>query len=123
VPVPVAGAGGVTSGGVETLDVLAADDEAVESDDVLPFCCCSALWIAAVSAVLVRLSAVWLAMLDNPFDSVVEAPNMLLMKAELKACWPESDCAFAQKFWSCCQNETLPTLLIALAALDAPSTP
>jgi hypothetical protein len=121
VPVPLAGAattGAAALGAVELFEdeageaVELADDDAVELKDVGFSAPCT----AAVSAVLTRVRAVWLAMLAKPVDSVVVAPNIWSMTAEL------SDCAWvvcwdlAQKFWSCCQNEPLPTLIIEPAA-------
>jgi hypothetical protein len=123
-PVPVAGA---LTTGAAVLDAVEVDedaaddaDEAVElvDDDAVGLADVgfSAPWTAAESAVLTRSRAFWLAMLDSPVDSVVVAPNIWSMTAEL------SDCAWvvcwdlAQKFWSCCQNEPLPTLIIEPAA-------
>jgi hypothetical protein len=119
VPVPVAGA--LTTGAAALGAVELVEDEAGEAvelaDDVeLADVGFSAPCTAAVSAVLTRVRAVWLAMLAKPVDSVVVAPNIWSMTAEL------SDCAWvvcwdlAQKFWSCCQNEPLPTLIIEPAA-------
>ena len=88
------------------------DDDAVEPEDAGFSAPCT----AAESAVLTRSKAVWLAILARPVASVVDAPNIWSMTAEL------SDCAWvvcwdlAQKFWSCCQNEPLPTLIIEPAA-------
>jgi hypothetical protein len=47
---------------------------------------------------------------------VLDAPNIWSMTVELSVCawvicWDR-----AQKFWSCCQNEPLPTLIIEPAA-------
>lgn len=77
VPVPLAAAG-------EELEFAApeelAEDEEEEpveplddDDDEAPDSDCSALWTAADSALLTRFKAVWLAMLDRPFDKVVMA--------------------------------------------------
>ena len=76
----------------------------------------SALCTAAVSAVLTRSKAVWLAMLARPVASVLDAPNIWLMTVALSACVWVLCCALDQKFWSCCQNETLPMLVIESAA-------
>ena len=116
VPVPVAGAAKATAG-VEALDV---EDDAVEvvevvdalDDDELVDDGLSALCTAAVSAVLTRSRAVWLAMLAKPVASVVDAPNIWLMTAELSVCAWVRCWDLAQKFWSCAQNEPLPTLVI-----------
>ena len=56
----------------------------------------SALCTAAVSAVLTRLRAVWLAMLARPVTSVVDAPNIWLMTAALCAWVWLSCCALDQ---------------------------
>ncbi len=55
-------------------------------------------------------------MLARPVDSVLVAPNIWSMTVALSAwawvvCWD-----LAQKFWSCCQNEPLPMLVIESAA-------
>ena len=116
-PVPVAGA--PTTGGV-VLEAAALDedeaDEAVElvdDDAVEPadpgF---SAPCTAAESAVLTRSKAVWLAILARPVVSVLEAPNIWSMTVELSVCAWVICWDLAQKFWSCCQNEPLPTLII-----------
>jgi hypothetical protein len=116
-PVPIAAA--LTTGGV-ALDAAALDedeaDEAVElvdDDAVEPedagF---SALCTAAESAVLTRSKAVWLAILARPVVSVLEAPNIWSMTVELSVCAWVICWDLAQKFWSCCQNEPLPTLII-----------
>jgi energy-converting hydrogenase Eha subunit A len=114
-PVPVAGAAKVTAG----LEAADADDEAVAVLDVLDVLLAeglSALCTAFVSAVLTRSSAVWLAMLASPVDSVVVAPNIWSMTAELSSCARVVCWELAQKLWSCCQNERLPMLVIALVA-------
>jgi hypothetical protein len=87
VPVPVAGA--LTTGAAAALDedeadevVELVDDDAVELADVGFSAPCT----AAVSAVLTRVRAVWLAMLAKPVDSVVVAPNIWSMTAELSDC-------------------------------------
>jgi hypothetical protein len=116
VPVPVAGA--ATTGAAAALDEGEDDeaDEAVElvADDAVELADpgFSAPCTAAVSAVLTRSRAFWLAMLDSPVDNVVVAPNIWSMTAELSACVCVVCWDLAQKFWSCCQNETLPTLVI-----------
>ncbi len=95
VPVPVAGAATVTVG-VEEADV---EDDAVEAlDDVVELVDegLSALCTAAVSAVLTRSKAVWLAMLARPVASVVDAPNIWLMTAALCAWFWLPCCALAQ---------------------------
>jgi hypothetical protein len=85
VPVPLAGA----AGGAEALELEDALLEALDDDDVEsvllepPVSAWSALCTAAVRALLTRFSAVWLAMLDRPLESVVDAPNRLLMTALL----------------------------------------
>jgi hypothetical protein len=123
-PVPIAGA--LTTGAAALEAAELGEDEAdeageavelVDDDDVeLADVGFSAPCTAAESAVLTRSRAFWLAMLDRPVDSVVVAPNIWSITAEL------SDCAWvvcwdlAQKFWSCCQNEPLPTLIIEPAA-------
>ena len=97
VPVPLAGAAKATAG-VEALDV---EDDAVEAlDDVVELVDegLSALCTAAVSAVLTRSKAVWLAMLARPVASVVDAPNIWVMTAELSACDWVPCCALDQKF-------------------------
>jgi hypothetical protein len=92
VPVPVAGRGAVASevdepDVPEELELPDDDEEALEllCDDVVllepPLMESSALCTADVSWELTRLSAAWLAMLARPADSVVEAPNILLMTA------------------------------------------
>ena len=53
---------------------------------------CSTLWTADDNCVVTRLSAVWLAMLDRPVASVLDAPNIWLMTVELSSrlwlpCW------------------------------------
>jgi hypothetical protein len=113
VPVPVAGA--ATTGAAAALDED-EDDAAVElvADDAVELADVgfSAPCTAAVSAVLTRSRAFWLAMLDSPVDNVVVAPNIWSMTAELSACVCVVCWDLAQKFWSCCQNETLLTLVI-----------
>ena len=91
VPVPVAGRGAVAAEDDELevadeLELPNDDEEEVPEvlcDDVVlpPLIEASALCTADVSWELTRLSAVWLAMLAKPAESVVEAPNMLLMTA------------------------------------------
>jgi hypothetical protein len=124
VPVPVAGA--LTTGATAPDAAEPGEDEAEEADEAVELVDDDAVGLADVgfsapctaaeSAVLTRSRAFWLAMLDSPVDSVVVAPNIWSMTAEL------SDCAWvvcwdlAQKFWSCCQNEPLPTLIIEPAA-------
>ena len=51
-------------------------------------------------------------MLARPVDSVLVAPNIWSMTVELSVCAWVTCWDLAQKFWSCCQNETLPTLVI-----------
>jgi len=87
VPVPVAGAATVTVG-VEEADVEgdAVDEAEALDDDELGDEGLSAPCTAAVSAVLTRFKAVWLAMLARPVASVVDAPNIWLMTVELSAC-------------------------------------
>jgi hypothetical protein len=55
-------------------------------------------------------------MLAKPLVSVLDAPNIWSMTVALRAwawvvCWD-----LAQKFWSCCQNEPLPILVIESTA-------
>ena len=61
--------------------------ELVEEDDVEPpdCACCSSLWIAAVSAVLVRVNASWLAILARPLDKLVIAELIVEITASLFA--------------------------------------
>jgi hypothetical protein len=119
VPVPVAG---VLTAGALALEAaeLVGEDGAVELVDdeafALPDVGGNAPCMAAVSAVLTRVKAVWLAMLDSPVDSVVVAPNIWSMTVELSACAWVVCWDLAQKFWSCCQNERLPMLAIARVA-------
>jgi hypothetical protein len=109
VPVPVAGALTTAAAALEAEGLVAlVDDDALELADVGFSAPCT----AAVSAVLTRSKAVWLAMLAKPEDSVVDAPNIWSMTAELSACAWVVCWDLAQKFWSCCQNEPLPTLII-----------
>lgn len=79
VPVPAAGAATV---GVEEAEVevevegdVVDEVEALDVDEPLD-AVLSALCTAAVSAVLTRLKAVWLAILARPVASVVDAPNI-----------------------------------------------
>ncbi len=91
VPVPVASA----PADVEEPDELeeledAEDDDSVElaeEDEVeLPDCtCCSSLWIAAVSALLVRVNASWLDILARPLDKEVIAELIAEITASLFA--------------------------------------
>jgi hypothetical protein len=55
-------------------------------------------------------------MLAKPVDSVLVAPNIWSMTVALSAWAWVVCCDLAQKFWSCCQNDTLPTLVIEFAA-------
>jgi hypothetical protein len=64
---------------------------------------------AAVSWLLTRLRAVSLAMLAKPLDSLVDAPNIVLMVESVCAIDDAELAAWFQKLWSCCQNETLLT--------------
>ena len=115
VPVPVAGAATIGAAVLEAAE-LGEDGEAVELVDedavVLADVGFSAPCTAAVSAVLTRSRAVWLAMLAKPVASVVDAPNIWSMTVELSACAWVTCWDRAQKFWSCCQNEPLPMLVI-----------
>jgi hypothetical protein len=117
-PVPVAAA--LTTVGAALEAVELGEDEAVElvDDDAVGLADVgfSAPCTAAESAVLTRSRAFWLAMLDRPVDSVVVAPNIWSMTAELNDCAWVVCWDLAQKFWSCCQNEPLPTLIIEPAA-------
>jgi hypothetical protein len=115
--VPVAGA--ATTGAAAALDEDEADEavELVDDEAVEPVAAgFSAPCTAAESAVLTRSKAVWLAMLARPVASVLDAPNIWLMTAELSVCAWVRCWDLAQKFWSCCQNEPLPMLVIDLAA-------
>jgi len=47
---------------------------------------------------------------------VLDAPNIWSMTIELSVCARLTCWVLAQKFWSCCQNEPLPTLIIEPAA-------
>ncbi len=94
VPVPVAGAATVTVG-VEEADVAGDAVEALDVGELVDEGL-SALCTAAVSAVLTRLRAVWLAMLARPVTSVVDAPNIWLMTAALCAWVWLSCCALDQ---------------------------
>ena len=87
VPVPVAGAGaGVEELGPvdefeledadEPVEPVAADLLEAEVPLALPELPCSTFWIAAVSWLLTRVSAVPLAMLERPVDRFVVAPNI-----------------------------------------------
>jgi hypothetical protein len=101
VPVPIAGAAAVAEE-LALPDVPEEEDDDVLDDDELvlvvplevPSIDASALWTAAVSCVLTRFSAVWLARLAKPLESVVDAPNIELMSEsvcdtedELLAAW------------------------------------
>ena len=55
-------------------------------------------------------------MLARPVVSVLDAPNIWSMTVALSVCAWVTCWDLAQKFWSCCQNEPLPTLVIELAA-------
>src|SRR5580658_1681471 len=87
VPVPIAG---VATAGAAGADALDPDDdvelEELVGDELPDWVCCNSLWIAAVSAVLVRLSAVWLAMLARPWVRLVMALPMAVISAAL-AVW------------------------------------
>lgn len=96
VPVPTAGEPDVleeleefeTAEELEELeDVDPEDDEdAVEAlDDELPCTDCSALCTAAVSWLLTRFKAVWLAMLASPLDRLVSAELITEMSESLCA--------------------------------------
>ena len=94
-----AGAATIGAAALEAAE-LGEDDEAVELVDVdaveLADVGFSAPCTAAVSAVLTRSRAVWLAMLARPVASVVDAPNIWLMTAELSACAWLPCCVLAQ---------------------------
>ena len=116
-PVPVAAA--LTTGAAAALDEDEADEavELVDDDAVEPVDAgFSAPCTAAESAVLTRSKAVWLAILARPVVSVLDAPNIWSMTVELSVCAWVICWDLAQKFWSCCQNEPLPTLIIEPAA-------
>ena len=58
--------------------------ELVEDDvELAAWVCCRALWIAAVSALLARVNASWLAMLARPCDSLVIAELIVVITASL----------------------------------------
>jgi hypothetical protein len=118
VPVPVAAAATTGAAVLEAAEL--DDDEAVELVDEdavgLADVGLSAPCTAAVSAVLTRSRAVWLAMLAKPVVSVLDAPNIWSMTVALSACAWVVCWDLAQKFWSCCQNEPLPMLVIESAA-------
>jgi hypothetical protein len=121
VPVPIAGAATIGAAVLEAAEL--DDDEAVEvvglvDEDAVELADVefSAPCTAAVSAVLTRSRAVWLAMLAKPVVSVLDAPNIWLMTVALSACAWVVCWDLAQKFWSCCQNEPLPMLVIESAA-------
>jgi hypothetical protein len=121
VPVPIAGAATTGAAVLEAAEL--DDDEAVElvglvDEDAVELADVefSAPCTAAVNAVLTRSRAVWLAMLAKPVVSVLDAPNIWLMTVALSACAWVVCWDLAQKFWSCCQNEPLPMLVIESAA-------
>jgi len=73
---------------LDELDEVELDDDedAVERlDDEVPCTDCSALCTAAVSWLLTRSKAVWLAMLANPLDRLVIAEPITEMSASLCA--------------------------------------
>jgi hypothetical protein len=130
VPVPVAGA--LTTGAAVLEAAELGEDEADEAvelvdDDAVGLADVgfSAPCTAAESAVLTRSKAVWLAILARPVDSVLVAPNIWSMTVELSVCAWVICWDLAQKFWSCCQNEPLPILVIEhpyeTPAIDAAS--
>ena len=98
VPVPVAGE-----------PALAALEE-----DVAELACeaCTALCNAAVSWAWTRVCASLVAMLAMPLASLDERSPMAEISAVLNAELWAWLCAWLQKVWSCCQNETLPKLPI-----------
>lgn len=59
-----------------------AEEDAVEPPD---WDCCNALWMAAVSALLVRVNASWLAIRARPLDKVVIAELITEITASLFA--------------------------------------
>lgn len=91
VPVPVASEPAVVEepDELEELEDPEDDDpvELVEEDEVEPpdCACCSSLWIAAVSALLVRVNASWLDILARPFDKEVIAELIAEITASLFA--------------------------------------
>jgi len=116
VPVPTAGAAAVALeldvveelelGDDEEEDDVPEDDELL--DELVPLVPLDpppmdarALCTAAVSWVLMRLRAVWLAMLDKPLDNVLDAPNIKLMTALFCAVDAALLAAWFQKLWSC----------------------
>jgi hypothetical protein len=125
VPVPIAGAP-VVLVELDVPDEFALDDGAEDDEDdesldddaavllepvaplEFPSIDARADCTAAVSWLLTRLSAVWLAMLAKPLDSVVDVPNIALI-VESVATDDVELAAWFQKLWSCCQNETLLT--------------
>lgn len=82
----------------EELEDVEDDDpvELAEEFEPADWVCCSALWIAAVSAVLVRANASWLAMLDRPLDKLVVAEPIDEISASVLASDWERDCAWLQ---------------------------
>jgi hypothetical protein len=90
VPVPLAGVV-IVGDELELVDepVLLDEDVLLVEEPVLlepPLSEFNASCTAEVSWELVRLRAVWLAMLARPADKVVEAPNRLLMTVLLSCC-------------------------------------
>jgi hypothetical protein len=70
----------------DVLDELLDEVDEVEDVVELPdWVCCSSAWIAAVSAVLVRFNAVWLAMLAKPWDSLVTIEPIALINESVLA--------------------------------------
>jgi len=122
VPVPIAGEGAEEPAEFELEDDADEPVELLDAAEVelpaLPVVPWSTFWIAAVSWELTRSSAVWFAMLARPDDSVVIALPMTLMRASLCAWAWLARCERLQNVWSCCQNETLPTLMESVAFED-----
>ena len=74
----------------DELDDLEEDEdddpvELAEDEEPADWLCCSAFWMAAVRAVLVRDNARWLAMLARPCDKLVIAELMTVITAALLA--------------------------------------
>src|SRR5580704_11003349 len=113
VPVPVAGAPDVLAEEPLDSDDDALDEEDDEVSDVPPDF--STFSIAADNWVLVRFSAVWLAMLAKPLPKLVSAELMALITELVAAVELSFSWALLQQSWSCCQNDgVLPMLPMAM---------
>lgn len=81
---------------VEALDVE-DDDELLDDDEVeLPVPPSNTFWIRAVNSELVRLSAVWLAILARPLALETSALPITLISELAADCAESSACAFDQ---------------------------